>query len=145
MRLNSVSQFYTEALWDFCISVLYRCIMGLLDLSLIKMINGTSGSQFNKDDLWDFCISVLYMSDSLQDFCISVLYRCIMGFLDHSFTQMYIFQLAPQLSLREEFVYHWKSVTAFFMDNKGLLHCYNTITVIKVIIANMVKQIQSML
>lgn len=27
--------------------------------------------------------------------------------------------LAPQLSLKEEFVHHWKSVTAFFMDNKG--------------------------
>ncbi|XP_056005597.1 FHF complex subunit HOOK interacting protein 2A-like isoform X2 [Ostrea edulis] len=27
--------------------------------------------------------------------------------------------LAPQLSLKEEFVYHWKAVTSFFMDNKG--------------------------
>ncbi|XP_061171517.1 FHF complex subunit HOOK interacting protein 2A-like isoform X2 [Saccostrea echinata] len=27
--------------------------------------------------------------------------------------------LAPQLSLKEEFVYHWKAVTTFFMDNKG--------------------------
>ncbi|XP_060587627.1 FHF complex subunit HOOK interacting protein 2A-like isoform X3 [Ruditapes philippinarum] len=27
--------------------------------------------------------------------------------------------LAPQLSLQEEFVFHWKAVTSFFIDNKG--------------------------
>ncbi|XP_021378566.1 protein FAM160B1-like isoform X2 [Mizuhopecten yessoensis] len=27
--------------------------------------------------------------------------------------------LAPQIPLQEEFVYHWKSVTGYFMDNKG--------------------------
>lgn len=27
--------------------------------------------------------------------------------------------LAPQLSLQEEFIYHWKAVTTYFMDNKG--------------------------
>ncbi|XP_060076606.1 FHF complex subunit HOOK interacting protein 2A-like [Ylistrum balloti] len=27
--------------------------------------------------------------------------------------------LAPQIPLQEEFVYHWKSVTGYFMDNRG--------------------------
>ncbi|XP_052772492.1 FHF complex subunit HOOK interacting protein 2A-like isoform X2 [Mya arenaria] len=27
--------------------------------------------------------------------------------------------LAPQLSLQEEFVHHWKAITSFFIDNKG--------------------------
>ena len=29
------------------------------------------------------------------------------------------FQFAPNLTPQEEFVYHWKCVTHYFVDNKG--------------------------
>jgi len=36
----------------------------------------------------------------------------------------FLFQLAPQLSLQEEFVFHWKAVTTFFIEHKGKFTCH---------------------
>ena len=68
-----------------------------------------------------FCKLTLTRSLTIKFICL-----IIMQILNQEFVIMLLhnriifLQLAPQLSLQEEFVYNWKAVTTYFIENKGI-------------------------